>query len=73
MGPFLDNFGFPSFTGLFMRDDDYLGWSIEVVDILKLEIMNLDYIIIQVQYDINYPLGFGEPTNSVDLCVFPWV
>ena len=45
----------------------------EVVEILQLELMNIAYILFQFQYNITYPLRFVDPTDSIDLCVVPWV
>ena len=73
IGPLLDNFGFPSANGPFMRDSLELGWSREVVDIFKIDLMKLVYIVFQVQDYIAYPIGFDQPPYAVNLSFIPYI
>ena len=57
--PFPFNFVLSSVLGPFMRDDEDLGRSGEVVDLFEIKIMNLTRAILQVQYDGTYPLGIN--------------
>ena len=53
--------------GPFMRADEDLVFPMEVENSFEIKFMGISYIIIQVQYDGAYSLGFDKPPNAVDL------
>ena len=72
VGPFTTNFGPPSFLGQFLRSDGDLGSRRELVDIFEVEIVSFTRIVLQVQDDGAYPLGFYDTPDSVDIRIIPW-
>ena len=56
-----------------MRNDGAIGWHRELVEILEIQPMNTSFVIIQVQYDGNYPLWFGNTPDSSDFFIVPCV
>ena len=68
--PFPYNFGLSSVLVPFLRADEYLGRPREVVDIFEVDIVKFSCIVLKVQDDGAYPLGFEEPPNAVDFCIF---
>ena len=39
----------------------------------EIDLMNIAFIIFQVQYYGAHPLGFNYTPDAFDLCVLPWV
>ena len=71
VSPFPSNFISSSLPGPFWRANEELGRSMEVVDLLKSKILKFTCFVIQVQDDCAYPLGIDDPTNIIDLFIFP--
>ena len=69
VGLLLVKFGFPYFTGPFLRDYEELGCSRKAFEIFKIEGMKLVFIFFQVQYDGAYPLEFYDPPPMILACV----
>ena len=59
--------------GPFMRADEDLVFPMEVENSFEIKFMGISYIIIQVQYDGVYYLGFDTSSNAVDFCGVTWV
>ena len=64
VGPLLVNFGFHYVTDQFLRADEYLGCTRELLDIFKVEVMKLAFIIFHIQDGGAYPLGFDDPPDA---------
>ena len=69
VGPFPSNFVFSSVLGPFVRADEELGRSGEVVDLFESKVMNLTRVIFHVQEDGVYPLRINDPPNNIDFCI----
>ena len=70
--PFPSDFILSSVPGQFLRADEELGRSREVVDLFKNNVVKFNYGAFQVQDDVAYPLGLDEPPNAIDFCIFPF-
>ena len=69
LGPFPSDFVFSSVLGPFLRADEELGCSGELVDLFLSKVVNLTHVIFQVQDDTTYPFGINEPPNVIDLFI----
>ena len=57
----------------FLRADEELWCYKELVEMFEIDLMNIAFIIFQVQYYGAHPLGFNYTPDAFDLCVLPWV
>ena len=73
VGPSLTNFFFPSVMGPFLRYDEDLGCPREVVEMSEFHFMYIACIILQVQDNGAYCLGFYETLGGVRLHGITWV
>ena len=71
VGPFPSDFIFPSVPGPFLRADEDLGRSMEVVDIFKYKIVKFTCVIFRVQDDGVYTLWLDDPPDSIDVYIVP--
>ena len=69
VGPFPSDFFFSSVLGPFMRADENLGRSREVLDLFESKVVNFTRVILQVQENSAYSLGINDPNNDIDLCI----
>ena len=69
VGSFYLEFVLSSILGHFLRADEELGRSREVVDIFESKVLNFSHVIFQVQDDGEYPLGINEPPDSIEFCI----
>ena len=70
VGPFPSKFFFSSILDPFLRYDEELGGPREVVDILKIDIVEFICDIFQVQVKSSHPLDIGDPPDAIDFCIF---
>ena len=63
---------FSSVLGPFLRADEELGRSREVVYLFKNNVVKCNYGVFQVQDGVAYPLGLDDPPNAIDFCIFPF-
>ena len=68
---FSANFGIPSVSGPFLRDDEELGHPRELLAFFEFGIVHFSCITFQVQDNGTYPLGFYNPSDVVDFCISP--
>ena len=66
VGPFPYNFIFSSITGPFLRSDEEIVRSREVLDLFKSKIVKFTFVVFQVQDDGAYPLGIDDTPNAID-------
>ena len=59
--------------GSFLRSDEEIVVSSEVVDLFKIKVVKLTYVVFQVQDDGAYLLGIYDPPNAIDFCIFPFL
>ena len=71
VGPLSSNFILPSVPWPFLRADEELGISREVVENFKYNIVKFTCFILQVQDDGDYPLGIDESPDAIDFCIVP--
>ena len=69
LGPFPSNFIFSSILGPFTRADEELGGSMEVLDLLKSNILQFTCVIFHFQDNGPYDPGFDDPPNAIDFCI----
>ena len=69
VGPFPSDFFFSSVLGPFMRADENLGRSREVLDLLKSKVVKFSCVVFQVQEDSAYFLGIDDIPNAIGLCI----
>ena len=68
-GPFHSYFIFYSILGPFLRANEDLGRSREVVDFFKNNIFKFTCVVFQVQDDSAYTLGLDDTPNAIDFCI----
>ena len=73
VGPFPFNFIFYSVPGPFLRADEELGSSREVVDLFKSKVVKFTCVVFQVHDDGDYPLGIDETPDAIVLCIDPFL
>ena len=71
VGHFPSKFIFSSVLEPFLREDEEIGHSREVVDLLKSKIVNFYCFIFQVQDNGAYPLGIDGAFNAINFCIVP--
>ena len=71
--PFPYDFILSSVPGPFLRSDEELGCSRELVDFFLIELMIISCIILEIQYGGGYTLGVVDTPDDVGSCVLPWV
>ena len=69
---FHSDFIFYSVPGPFLRSDEKLGGSREVVDLLKNNIVKSKCFVFQVQDNGAYPLEIDDPPNAIDFFIAPF-
>ena len=69
VGPFPSDFFFSSVLGPFMRADEKLERSREVLDLFESRVVDFTLVIFQVQDNGAYPLGINDPANVIDFCI----
>ena len=72
VGPFPSDFIFSSVPGQFLRSDEELGCSREVVHLFKNKIVKFTCVLFQVQGDGAYPLDLDEPPYAIYFCIVPF-
>ena len=55
--------------GPFLRADEELGRSEELVDLFETKILNFTRIIFQVKDDGAYPIGLNDTPNEIDFYI----
>ena len=73
VGTLLSNFSLPSVTRPFLREDEEIGCTRNLLDMLKIDFMKRAWIVLQAQDDGAYPLGFDDPSDAVPLSVVSWI
>ena len=68
VGTLTSNFSFYSVLGPFLRADEEIGRSGEVVYLFESKVVNLNYIIFQVQDDGADPLSHNDTPNAIAFC-----
>ena len=69
VGPFPSNFIFSSVPVPFLRYDEELGSSREVVNLFKIKVVKFTCVVFQVQDDGAYFLGLDDPPNAIEFCI----
>ena len=69
VGTFPYGFIFPSAPGPFVRYNEEVGISREVVDILKHNTVKFTCVAFQFQDDGAYHLGLDDTPNAIDFCI----
>ena len=69
VGPLPSDFVFSSVLGPFLRADEELWLSREVVYLFESKVVNLTRVIFQVQDDGAYTPGLNKPLNSIDFYI----
>ena len=72
VGPLPSYFVFSSVLVSFLRADEELGSSREVLDLFKTKVVKFTCIILKDQYNGDYPLGIYDLPNAIDLCIVPF-
>ena len=72
LGPLHYESIFSSVQGPFLRADEELGRSREVVDLFKSEVVKFACVLFQVQDYGAYTIGIYDPPNFIDFCIVPF-
>ena len=69
VGFFPSEFVFSSIMGPFLRGNEELGSSKEVVDLFEIKVVDLTRVLFQIQDNSEYPLVIYDTPNAIDLCI----
>ena len=71
VGPFPSEFTFSSVPDHFLKADEELGISREVVNLFKSNTAYFTFVVFQVEDDGDYPFGIDEPPKNIGFCIIP--